>query len=51
MQLPVSYTHLDAIYYDARLKNYFVTLGDNEIKSDGEMMSYGKYFNLSLIHI
>jgi len=34
----------DAIYYDARLKNYFVTLGDNEIKSDGEMMSYGKYF-------
>lgn len=35
----------DAIYYDARLKNYFVTLGDNEIKSDGEMMSYGKYFN------
>lgn len=35
----------DAIYRDARMKNYFVTLGDNEVQGNGEWMSYGKYFN------
>lgn len=35
-----------AILRDARLNNYFVTLGNNEIgASDNGWMSYGKYFN------
>lgn len=40
-----SYMFNDAIYRDARFKNYFVTLGANEIESAGGWMSYGKYFN------
>lgn len=36
----------DAIYADARLKNYFMALGNKEVQdgTDG-MLSYGKYFN------
>lgn len=35
----------DAIYADARLKSYFMTLGDKEIQDNGDMLAYGKYFN------
>lgn len=36
----------DAIYADARMKNYFMTLGEKEIMdSDNGMLSYGRYFN------
>lgn len=35
----------EAIYADARFKNYFMALGENEIGESGGWMSYGKYFN------
>ena len=35
----------DAIYRDARLKNYFMALGDANIDDSAMWMSYGRYFN------
>lgn len=35
----------DAIYRDARLKGYFVALGEKEVQEQDGMLAYGKYFN------